>query len=262
MSVVIQFPPEFQSKVLPQVQAVYTAREISRQFGLRESSIRRWTRKGIIQTTSPGLDGEPRYDFKALIQCRRVRDLKKRGLTHRQIEADLHGQLSLFSEKGGRLVQLPIKLSSFEEALLLHERKDKKASEMYQRAIQQGENVADAYCNLGILAYENNTIHEAFDHFTNSLKADPRHFESHFNLAHFYFEAGDSRLARLHYELSAIIDPHSSSAHFNIGLICAIEGDIDTAIISLNKAKECATEEELSQVDELIAGLLSTAKTK
>lgn len=258
MSIVIPFP---QSKGLQRIQATYTVREISRQFGLSESSIRRWTREGVIQTSPLAPEGEPRYDFRALTQFRHVRELRNRGLTARQIEAELHGQLNLFHEKGGQLIQLPIKISPFEEALLLHEQGDERASEMYMAAIREGENVSDACCNLGILEYEKNNITKAFDHFTNSLRYDPRHFESHFNLAHLYFEAGDTRLARLHYELSAVIEPSSSSVHFNIGLIHAIDGDVNAAIISLNKAKECATEEELAQVEELLAGLLKAAKT-
>jgi Flp pilus assembly protein TadD len=131
---------------------------------------------------------------------------------------------------------------------------------MYMRAILRGECVSDAYCNLGILEYEDNKIPKAFDHFTNALKYDPRHFESHFNLAHLYFEAGDFRLARLHYEISAILEPSSASVHFNLGLIYAISGDLTAAIATLNKAKEHTTDEELVQVEELLASLLNVMK--
>jgi tetratricopeptide (TPR) repeat protein len=260
MSVVVQFPKAASSKKLQRVQATYTVREISRQFGLSEGSIRRWTREGVIEASSPAADGELRFDFRALTQFRHVRELRNRGLTARQIEAELHGQLNLFPEKGGRLIQLPVRLSPFEEALILHERGEKRAVEMYMEAIREGECVSDAYCNLGILDYEQNNIPKAFDHFTNALKHDPRHFESHFNLAHLYFEEGDFRLARLHYEISAVIEPNSAGAHFNLALIHAIGGDVSTAIESLERAKEYSTEEELSQVEELLASLRNNLK--
>ncbi len=221
MSVVVSFSKAAKSKGLQRVQATYTVREISRQFGLSEQSIRRWTREGMIQAASSGPGDELRYDFQALTRFRRVRELRNRGLTTRQIEAELNGQLSLFPEKGGQLIKLPIRLSPFEEALILHERGDKRAVEMYFRAIHSGECVSDAYCNLGILDYEDNNIPKAFDHFTNALRYDPRHFESHFNL----------------------------------GLIHAINGDLTSAIASLNRAKEHASEEELAQVEELLASL-------
>ncbi len=148
-------------------------------------------------------------------------------------------------------------MSPFEEALLLHEKGDKRATEMYAKAILRGECTADAYCNLGILDYEENNIPGAFDHFTNALRHDPRHFEAHFNLAHLYFEAGDFRLARLHYEISAVIEPRSASVHFNLGLVHAIDGNLVAAIASLGRAKENATEEELTQVNELLSSLLN-----
>jgi tetratricopeptide (TPR) repeat protein len=260
MSVVVQFPEAAQSKGLQRVQATYTVREISRQFGLSEHSIRRWTREGVIQAI-PSQDAELRYDFHALTQFRRARELRNLGLSTRQIEAELGGQLNLFPEKGGQLIQLPIRLSPFEEALILHEQGDQRAVEMYQKAIRGGECIADAYCNLGILDYEANNIPCAFDQFTKALRHDPRHFEAHFNLAHLYFEAGDFRLARLHYDISAMIEPGSASVHFNLGLIHAINGDLALAAASLHRAREFATEEELTQIDELVASLQSAIKS-
>ena len=258
MSVLLRFPETARSQNLQRVQSTYTVREISRQFGLSENAIRRWTREGVIRAAAPSPDGELRYDFEALTQFRRARELRNLGMSTRQIEAELHGQLNLFPERGGRLIQLPLRLTAFEEALLLHEKGDKGAVEKYCKAISAGECVADSYCNLGILCYEENEISRAFDHFTHALRHDPRHFESHFNLAHLYFEAGDFRLARLHYEISAAIEPNSASVHFNLGLVHAINGDFSTAIASLNRAKQYATEEELSQVEELLASLQNT----
>lgn len=256
MSVVVPFPEATQSKGLQRVQATYTVREIRRQFGLSEHLIRRWTRDGMIQSAEPGEeDGELRFDFHALTLFRRARELRNRGLSIRQIEAELRGQLNLFPEKGGLLIPLPVHISPFEEALILHEQGDPRAVEMYYKAILEDECVADAYCNLGIMEYEQKSIAKAFDHFTNALKHDPRHFESHFNLAHLYFEGGDFRLARLHYDISAVIEPGNASVHFNLGLIHAIDGNLLTAIESLNKAKEFATEEEMTQIDEMLAGL-------
>jgi tetratricopeptide (TPR) repeat protein len=262
MSVVVRFPEAAQSKGLQRVQATYTVREISRQFGLSENSIRRWTREGVIPAASPEPNGELRYDFHALTLFRRVRDMRNKGLTARQIEAELHGQLNLFPERGGLLIPLPIKISPFEEALILHEQGDRRAAELYSKAILDGECISDAYCNMGILDYEENNIPKAFDHFTSALKNDPRHFESHYNLAHLYFEAGDFRLARLHYEFAAVIEPSNASVHFNLGLISAIDGNVSAAITSLSKATEFATDEEMIQIDELLVSLKNVEKQK
>jgi tetratricopeptide (TPR) repeat protein len=260
MSVIVPFPRSTGSKGLQRIQSTYTVRDISRQFGLSESSIRRWTRKGIIQAVAETTGRELRYDFHALTQFRRIRELRNSGLTIRQIESELHGQLNLFPESGGRLIPLPVRRSPFEEALILHEQGDEKAVKMYNLAILQGECVSDAYCNLGILEFENNETALAFDHFTNALKNDPRHFESHFNLAHLYFENGDFRLARLHYEISAVLEPNSAGAYYNLGLIYAVEGELAEAIEALNKAKEHSTGDEQVQVEELLLNLKKAAR--
>ena len=107
---VVQFPEAAQSKGLQRVQATYTVREISRQFGLSEHAIRRWTREEIIQSVGQSADGELRYDFQALTQFRRARELKSRHVDA-AIEAELNSQLNLFPEKGGRLIQLPLRLT-------------------------------------------------------------------------------------------------------------------------------------------------------
>ena len=260
MSTVISFPDAAPVKGLQRIKASYTISEIRRQFGWSEAHIRRWIREGMIQTidSSPD-DGEPRFDFHALEVFRRARELRSRGRSLRKIELELCGQRNLFPENEGRLIQLPVRMSPFEEALILHERGDQRAAGMYCRAISEEECVADAFCNLGILDYEAKNIPGAFDNFTQALKHDPRHFESHFNLAHLYFEEGNIRLARLHYELSAVIEPGSASVHFNLGLVNAVEENIAAAIASLNKAKEFATEDEITQIDEVLMGLQNTA---
>ncbi len=255
-----QFPKTSRANSLQRIQSTYSVRDLSRQFGLSESSIRRWTKKGVIPTAPEMTDGEFRYDFYALTKLRRVRELRNRGLSMQQIESEMHGQLNLYPEKGGQLIHLPVRRTPLQEALFLHERGDKRADEMYRRAIQEGECIPDAYCNLGILSFEKHEMDLAFDHFTNALKFDPRHFEAHFNLAHLYFEAGDYRLAQLHYEISAVLEPYSASVHFNLGLVFAMKGNLDSAVAALEKAREYSTDEETGEIDELLTNLTRSAK--
>ena len=259
MSTVVPFPDATPVKGLQRIKASYTINEIRRQFGWSDAHIRRWIKDGIIQTIDSSPDGEPRFDFQALEIFRRARELRGRGRSLRKIELELRGQRNLFSENAGRLIPLPVRMSPFEEALILHEQGDPRAAGMYARAIREEECVADAYCNLGILDYEAGKIPGAFDYFTSALRHDPRHFESHFNLAHLYFEEGDVRLARLHYDISAVIEPGNASVHFNLGLVNAIEENIPAAIASFNKAKEFATEDEMAQIDEILIGLQGAA---
>ncbi len=237
------------------VQSTYSVREISQQFGLSEYYIRRWTREGLVRTAPSAKGGELRYDFRALSVFRRVRELRHKGVSVRQIEAELNGQLNLFPEPEGHLIRLPLKVSPFEEAVLLHERGEERAVEAYERAIREGDSVADAYCNLGILEFEGQRIPAAFDRFTTALRHDPRHFESHFNLANLYFETGELRLARLHYELVAEIEPNFPNLYYNLGLVHAVNGDIEAALEALKKAREMSPDDDHERLDEFVATL-------
>ena len=148
--------------------------------------------------------------------------VKKRKKT----ESDRLDQLNLFTPaSSGQVLHLPRNVNPFEEALLLDEHGDRRAGESYLRAISEGDCVADAYCNLGILESQAGRTAKAFDCFTKSLEHDPRHLESHYNLANLYFEVGDLRLARMHYEMAPELDPSFPNIYFNLGLVLAMDKD-------------------------------------
>ena len=123
---VLTFPAPVPAKAdYQRVKAHYSVREIKQLFGLSDRVIRRWTEQGIIQATPTSDARDFTYDFHALTQFRRVRELRSQGQSIRQIEAELQGQLNLFRGEVGRLARL---LTPFEEALLLHEQGDPKAA--------------------------------------------------------------------------------------------------------------------------------------
>jgi tetratricopeptide (TPR) repeat protein len=163
-----------------------------------------------------------------------------------------NGQLNLFT--GGKVVNLN-RLSVFEEALMLDEHGDSRAANQYLKAIKEGDAVADAYCNLGILESERKNHSKAIDCFTKSLKEDPRHFESHYNLANVYAEIGNLPLAKVHYQISIEIEPTFPNGYFNLGLTLAMNKEIEAAIQTLTSYCELVANEDHNQVDELIASL-------
>ncbi len=261
MGDVIQFPSESAARLgFERVKSTYTAREISQQFGLPERTIRQWTEDGLIPTAADAEADELVYDFRSLNQFRRVRALRTKGLSLKQIDRELRGQLSLFAEPRGQLLHLPVKLSPFEKALQLHDRGDEGAGDAYRVAIESEDYVADAYCNLGILEHEGGEVPRAFDCFATALQDDPRHFESHYNLATLYFETEDLRLARLHYELAAEIEPSFPNLHFNLGLVHALRGDLALAARSLRHVSELAPDEETLHVGDLLASIESALR--
>ena len=179
----------------------------------------------------------------------------KRVRAVKQTDLERHGQLNLFRQPRGQVVALPRQLTPFEEALLLDEHDDENASAAYHRAIDAGDCVAEAYCNLGIIESEAGKFTEAFDCFTLSLVNDPRHFESHYNLGNLYLDEGDFRLARLHYEICAVLEPDFPDTYFNLGLVLAMTREFDLAKDSILRYKALVPEPERVKADELLASL-------
>ena len=252
----LAFPSPVPAKAdYQRVKSSYSIRDIKQLFGLSERTIRRWTEQGIIQASTTAGEEGPTYDFQALTQFRRVRELRAQGQSIRQIEAELQGQLNLFLAEGGRVTRL---LTPFEEALLLHEKSDPKAGECYVEAITEGDNVAEAYCNLGILNLEQGLFAKALDYFTLSLKNDPRHVEAHYNLANLYYDASDLQLARLHYEAAIQIEPNFSLVYFNLALVYHRLGDVAAATAALEKYRQLEpADDEIEVLDQLLKAMNS-----
>lgn len=164
-------------------------------------------------------------------------------------------QLNLFA--GGRVVKLG-NLTTFEEALILDEQTNPQAKALYLKAIEEGDCVADAYCNLGILESQDNHHSQAIDYFTMSLKHDPRHFEAHYNLANLYAEVGNLLLAKVHYQMAIQVEPDFPNAHFNLGLTLAMLNESKLAVDELYAYKRLSEKDDLRHVDELIATISLT----
>lgn len=258
---VLSFPSRIPAKAHYQrVKANYSLAEIKQLFGLSKRTIRRWTEQGVIQGRPTSEGNDYTYDFQALVQFRRVRELRAQGQSIRQIEAELQGQLSLF--RGAAPSKLSRLLTPFEEALLLHEQGDPKAAESYLEAISDGDNVAEAHCNLGIINLDLGQVGKALDNFTLSLKHEPRHVEAHYNLGNLYYDAGDLPLARLHYEAAAQIESGFSLVYFNLALVYHRLGDLAAALGALEKYKQLEPDDaEIEAVNQLLKAMQTPRQT-
>src|SRR6185503_7756376 len=248
---VLNFPAPAPAKAdYQRVKSSYSIREIKQLFGLSERTIRRWTEQGIIRAAAVTGDRDFTYDFHALTQFRRVRELRAQGLSIKQIEFELQGQLSLFRTAPSTVSRL---LTPFEEALALDEQGDPKAAEVYAEAISEGDNIAEAYCNLGIVELGRGDATKALDSFTLALKHEPRHLEGHYNLASLYYDIGNFRLALLHYEAAALIEPAFSRAHYNLALVHHKLSDWDKALAALKRYLELEPDDpEMREFNELL----------
>ena len=164
-------------------------------------------------------------------------------------------QLHLFSQPVAEVLSFTSGLSSFEQALILDERADLKAAELYKRAIEEQDCVADAWCNLGIIESQKGNVTKAFDCFTTSLKHDARHSEAHYNLGNLYFDVNDFRLAQIHYEMAAEVEASFANVYFNLALVQAINNDLAAAVSALNKYRGLVSEVEAQKAEELLRNL-------
>jgi tetratricopeptide (TPR) repeat protein len=177
----------------------------------------------------------------------------KKAEKAKEPEKEKPNQLPLFT--GAKVVKLS-HLSTFEEALLQNENNNlKSARELYLKAIEEGDNVADAYCNLGIIESEGDNHSKAIDCFTLSLKSDPRHYEAHYNLANLYAEVGNYSLAKFHYGISIEIEPSFPNSYFNLGITLALNKEFDEAVKLLYAYRKLSSGEDLTYTDELIRQL-------
>jgi len=176
----------------------------------------------------------------------------------KRAKAEDPDQLHLFPQPGAQILELVLELSRFEQALMLDERGDSKAAGLYEKAIEEGDCVADAYCNLGIIESQKGNTTKAFDCFTTSLKHDPRHSEAHYNLGNLYFDANDFRLAQMHYEMAVEVDPSFPNVYFNLALVQAINNDLTAAVVTLTKYQQLVPEVEGRNAEELLSTLKQT----
>lgn len=170
------------------------------------------------------------------------------------------GQLSLFNQEAP-VIKLPFRYKTFDQALFLDEHKDPFAKEAYRKAIEEGDFVADSYCNLGILYSESGEWEEAFDAFSRALINDPRHYEAHFNIANLYFDKNDYRLAKLHFEMAITIEPEFANSYFNLGLLYAAMGDFDESVNCFEKYIKLVPVEDAQKAIEFIDNMKRTMVT-
>lgn len=171
-------------------------------------------------------------------------------------EGSKTNQLNLFT--GGKVVKLN-QLSPFEEALLLDEQGDRRSARLrYQKAIEENDCLADAYCNLGIIEFQEGNYTRAINCFTQCLKHNPRHYEAHYNLANLYGEVGNFPLAKIHYEISIELESSFPNSYFNLGLTLAMMKEYKEAVKALSHYRQLAPAEEHKHTDDLIRKLSST----
>ena len=182
----------------------------------------------------------------------------KKAKSRRKRNPEDYGQLNLFSPPPteARIIKMSFSGSSpFEDALVADENGNQLTKKLYLEAIEKGDCVADAYCNLGIIeAHEGNNV-LAVDYLSHSLATNSRHSEAHYNLANIFADLGNLVLARLHYEISIKLEPEFPSTYYNYGLLLIQDNKIEEAVRQLEIYSALVEETELKNIRNLIQSL-------
>ncbi|MEP7271187.1 MAG: MerR family transcriptional regulator [Acidobacteriota bacterium] len=250
MGEVVSFPAHLAQGFQP-VKANYTCREIRDLFGLSERALRRWVQQGIVRAVE---EQTLAFDFAALPLFRRARELRAEGYSLQRIETELRGQMNLFEEASSDCTLIQFPRSTFLRALDAQERQEECARALFLEAVDEGEYVADSYCNLGLIEFEASRVAPAVDYLTLALRHDPRHFEAQYNLANVYLDARQYRLAQLHYEIAQEIEPTYPNLSYNLGVAYGLQGDLDRSYRCFTRYSELSPDAAQS-VSSLLAQL-------
>lgn len=182
--------------------------------------------------------------------------LKKARKRRRPDPEDL-GQLNLFNQivAEPRVRRLGDQGGFFEQALEQDELGDASAENLYLKAIEAGESVANAYCNLGIMMNARNEHAKAVNYLTQCLQENPRHYEAHYNLGNLYSELGNFQLSRMHYEVSTEIEPTFPNGYYNLGLVLISMQEYDQATKAILKYITLSPESDHSVAHDLLKTL-------
>ena len=104
----------------------------------------------------------------------------------------------------------------------------------YLDAVERGQNVADALCNLGVIASNAGQTEQALAYFSRALQREPAHATSHHNLGNLFDDIGLGRAAKVHYEVAVALRP-SGKSYYNLALVLESLGDADHAIAVLEQ---------------------------
>ncbi|MBO6574963.1 MAG: tetratricopeptide repeat protein [Rhodothermales bacterium] len=175
--------------------------------------------------------------------------------------AEEESQLNLFAQRqAATVVRLDAALSPFDSALM----KDRTgagsdARDAYLQAVRDGDRVADACCNLGILEAADGAYDDAVEWFARSLAADPEHVEAHYNLGCLYLDMEMFAPARVHLAVAAARDPESAELQFNLAVALAGVGQFAASVAALRQFRKLSPDPDRDESAQKLLGELEKA---
>ncbi len=104
-----------------------------------------------------------------------------------------------------------------------------QAEAAYLRALNLDPSLANAFTNLGNLAYRRGNSERAENLYQKALEVDPAQPEALYNLGFLDLERNQAELAASRFELALESDPAFADAHFNLAMAYETLGRLDDA---------------------------------
>lgn len=111
-----------------------------------------------------------------------------------------------------------------------------KAFQHFAKAAEIYPDYHDAYGQMGLMHYRNNSFDQAMENYEKSLALKPNNATVYSNMGKIYFERGDLQKAREVYEKAVRIDPRFVDGRQNLGSVYAILKQFDKAIEQFKEA--------------------------
>lgn len=253
------------------MEEVFSARDVSRLFGLSESRIRYWAQTGFI-SPSARRGNRRLYSFSDLIGIKVARDLLASGLSLQKVRKNLaalrgmlpeverplsrlrvlsdgdrmwvHAEDTTFDAASGQLM-LSLSTGELEDDVVRildlarppRSRSEASAPEEKRPAKQRAAHRSAYRWFLEGLAKdeEPDTLEEAIDAYRRALELDPSLAAAHTNLGRAEYQRGHTEEARKHFERALALDPDQAEARYNLANLYDEEGEQELAIAELRR---------------------------
>ena len=249
---------------------LFSIRDVTRIFGLKENRLRYWDQTGFI-SPSARHRGKRVYAFSDLIEIRAARDLLEAGIPLQRVRKNLmalrkslpeeshpvsklcigydgenkdsayspvSGQTLLNFEIGeiGRAAAEILQLVPSSPGSTEQEPSSTPVSETPKTSADSETTGAYEWFLKGCTYDEEALSSEAIDAYEEAIKRDPHLAAAHTNLGNLYYRSENPAAAQRCYETALALDPNQVEARYNLANIYEETDEVDLAIAEYRRA--------------------------
>jgi tetratricopeptide (TPR) repeat protein len=230
------------------VKKLYDQREVARLAGISESQIRSWDRQGLI-THREKARGRLWFDFQSLVAFRTVRDLRRQGVSLRQIRNCVAKLRQIMP--GLKQPLSEVRISLVADQLILGKNRRRFTPEGQLLIDFTGAEsppvtpAPEAFNALFFQALEDEEagrLSEAREKYEQILAKVPDHVDALVNLGTIHFLSGHKTVAASRYLQALALNPDHVEANYNLANLLEGQGEMDAAVLFYKKAIQAEPE--------------------